>query len=292
MFFFNPTIKPTVAAATYSPSTNIVRLEIPCRFKAYTVRPGTYYYLSVIDDKRFWESHPFTVASVSDGQSPIKSFGEQVPLLDSDVAETEDQEDIKTNSKVLTFLIRPYDSFTGRLRDLAAAELPAPASMRVLVDGPYGHTQPLHLFDNVLFIVGGSGVVVPTSYLKALTGSNKRTKSIHIHWAVREPEFAADVLSYDMCEGLADGTFAIDLYFSAESERNISSSIPPQVSRHHRRPNARNIILAAAENAGEESLAVVACGPAKMADDARRAVIDVLEAFPCQIEYFEESFRW
>jgi hypothetical protein len=29
-----------------------------------------------------------------------------------------------------------------------------------------------------------------------------------------------------------------------------------------------------------------------MADDARRAVVEALDVFPCQLEYFEESFRW
>ncbi|KFG87192.1 hypothetical protein MANI_113140 [Metarhizium anisopliae] len=292
IIFFNPTIKPTVATATYNLSTNIVRLHVPCHFRAYKVRPGTYYYLSVIDDKRFWESHPFTVASVSDSHLPGKPFGEQAPLLESDVIGAEEQEMAKPNSKFLTFLIRPYDSFTARLKDLASEDSPQPASIRVLVDGPYGHSQPLHLFDHVLFVVGGSGVVVPMSYLKVLTGRNKQTTSTHIHWAIREPEFAAEVLSNDMAEALGDASFAIDLYFSAETERNIGANMPPKASRHYRRPNAAAIILAAAEDAGERTLAVVACGPAKMADDARRAVTEALDIFPCQMEYFEESFRW
>ncbi|KAK2594310.1 hypothetical protein QQS21_007955 [Conoideocrella luteorostrata] len=301
IFFFNPTLKPTVAAAIHSSSTNMVRLEIPCHFRAYKVKPGTYYYISIIDDKRFWESHPFTVASVSDGTaSATKTLGEQIPLLETDSMEAEAEDEAEdraaaktnTSSKLLTFLIRPYDSFTGRLRDLAAAEWPRPASMRVLVDGPYGHCQPLHLFDHVVFVVGGSGVVVPMSYLKILTGSQRKSKSVQLHWAVREPEFAAELMSSDMSDAVTDRSFSVDLYFSAETERNISVEIPSTVSRHYRRPNAREIITAAAESAGQDSLAVVACGPARMADDARRAVIEAMDRGLCQIEYFEESFRW
>ncbi|TWU76323.1 hypothetical protein ED733_005895 [Metarhizium rileyi] len=292
MFWFNPRMKLTVATATYNPSTNIVRLRIPCQSKAYKVRPGTYYYLSVIDDKRFWESHPFTVASVSDASSQKNIFGEQAPLLDSGAIDTEEQEVTNPSVKHLTFLIRPYDSFTARLRDLAAAEPPQPASMRVLVDGPYGHSQPLHRFDHVVFVVGGSGVVVPMSYIKVFRGRNRQTRSIHLHWATREAEFAADVLSNDMGEALGDGAFAFDLYFSADTGRNIDASIPSHVKRHYKRPDARTIILTAAEKAAGGSLAVVACGPAKMADDSRRAVTEALDIFPCQIEYFEESFRW
>jgi predicted ferric reductase len=292
MFFFNPTVKPTVCAAAYDSSTNIVRLQVPCHFRGYKVRQGTYYYLSVIDDKRFWESHPFTVASISDGISSLKAFGEQAPLLESDAVDVEEQEGAKTGSKLLTFLIRPYDGFTNRLKDLAASASPQPASIRVLVDGPYGHTQPLPRFDHVVFVVGGSGVVVPMSYLKVLTGGARKAKSVQIHWAVREPEFAADVLSNHMADALEDDSLAIDLYFSAETGSNISASVPSRAARHHGRPKSRDIITAAAQEAGERSLAVVACGPAKMADDARRAVVEALDVFPCQLEYFEESFRW
>ncbi|QPG95093.1 hypothetical protein C2857_007641 [Epichloe festucae Fl1] len=298
IFSLNPTLKPTVAAALYSSSANMVRLGIPCRFGAYKAKPGTYYYLSIIDDKRLWESHPFTVASVVDGNaSSTKTLGEQVPLLETDGTSAEGQQETETaktttSSQLLTFLIRPYDGFTGRLRDLAASEWPRPASVRVLVDGPYGHSQPLHMFDRVVFVVGGSGVVVPMSYLETLTGNNIQAKSIQLHWAVREPGFAAEVIANDMGDAVADETFHIDLYFSAETVSSIDIDLPAQVSCHYQRPSARQIVMAAAECAGQGSLAVVACGPARLADDARRSVIEAMDRGLCEIEYFEESFRW
>ncbi|KAG5982147.1 hypothetical protein E4U55_002253 [Claviceps digitariae] len=310
--FFNPSTKPTVAAALYSPETNIVRLEIPCRVQAYKAQPGTYYYLTILDDKRFWESHPFTVASVGDGSaSSTKTLCEQVPLLEpSDTAVAGDEHrDTATKTtpgvtKLLTFLIRPYDGFTGRLRDLAAAASPRPASMRVLVDGPYGHHQPLHLFDQVVFIVGGSGVVVPISYLQGLIGQGGQTnKSIQLHWAVREPAFAAEVLARDMSDALADndGSLSVDIYLSAGTPQPCSAhgdldSAAQKVTRHDQRLSARQIVMQAgaecAAGCQGRSLAVVACGPATLADDARRAVVEAMDRGLCEMEYFEERFRW
>ncbi|KAG5943448.1 hypothetical protein E4U53_007056 [Claviceps sorghi] len=311
--FFNPATKPTIATALYSPATNMVRLEIPCRVHAYKAQPGTYYYLTILDDKRFWESHPFTVASVGDGSgSSTKTFCEQAPLLEPDTGLTaEEDQDAATKTtpspkKLLTFLIRPYDGFTGRLRDLAAAASPRPASMRVLVDGPYGHHQPLHLFDQVVFIVGGSGVVVAISYLRGLVGQSRETnKSIQLHWAVREPEFAAQVLARDMSDAVADndGSLSIDIYFSAEPQPRSAhgDGLPAQIARHYQRPCARQIVMqaAAAAAAAECStgrqgrgLAVVACGPARLADDARQAVVEAMDRGLCEMEYFEEKFRW
>ncbi|KAG6010043.1 hypothetical protein E4U21_000485 [Claviceps maximensis] len=309
IIFFNPTTKATIAAAFYTPETNMVRLEIPCRVQAYKAQPGTYYFLTILDDKRFWESHPFTVASVGDGSaSSAKMRCEQVPLLESsDTVDTAEQHQ-EAVTKILTFLIRPYDGFTGRLRDLAAATSPRPASMRILVDGPYGHHQPLHLFDQVVFIVGGSGVVVAISYLQGLVSQSRDTndKSIQLHWAVREPAFAAEVLARDMSDAVCDndGSLSIDIYFSAETPPQLRSAVhddadssASQIARHYRRLSARQIVMQAAAECGadcrkERTLAVVACGPARLADDARRAVIEAMDGGLCEVEYFEEKFRW
>lgn len=297
---FNPTIKPTTATVSYDESTNMLRVEVPCRFPLFKYSPGKFCYLSVMSDARFWESHPFTIASVTDVRvvPGSKLQDEQVPLLGADGIEVDDQEPATTTARTkcttLTFLIRPYDSFTARMRDLAAAEWPHRATPQVLVDGPYGHSHPLQMFDHVVFIVGGSGVVSPLSYLKRLTGPKRRTKSVQIHWAVREPEFAAEVVLNDMRKAVEDSAFSIDLYFSTESQRNVHvGGVPSDVTSHYkRRPDARHIIISAADRADNDSLAVVACGPARMADDARNSVIEAMDRGLCDIDYFEESFRW
>jgi 8-oxo-dGTP pyrophosphatase MutT (NUDIX family) len=59
------------------------------------------------------------------------------------------------------------------------------------------------------------------------------------------------------------------------------------------RPDVDAAVREAAEEAGTSgSLAVMACGPAQMADDARRACVRALGRGYRGIAYFEESFKW
>lgn len=292
---FNPNFWRTLASATFNESSNIIRVSIPWGTSLYKPAPGTYYYIHVLNGPRFWESHPFTVASVLDNsQTASKLLGEQVPLLESGDMEpcssAADDQGIEEDNCSMTFLIRPYDGFTSRLRDMAAKGWPSKAPLRVLVDGPYGHTQPFHLFDNVVFLVGGSGIVVALSYLQLLTGA-RSPKSVQIHWAVREPEFALEVLERDIGDALGSSNLSIDIHLTSYP-RDGSRDWPSQVNIHSGRIDAPSIISSVKGNAVGESLAVVACGPAQMADAARKTVTNMLSSGTTRIEYFEESFQW
>ncbi|PCD20928.1 hypothetical protein FGRA07_05080 [Fusarium graminearum] len=294
---FNPKLWDTWATSIYHPTSNIVRLVIPYSSSLYKPAPGTFYYIHVLNGPRCWESHPFTVAAVTDeGQRGAKVLGEQVPLLESAASEqTSDadaSQDMFSDSKIMTFLIRPYDGFTSRLRDTASAEWPKNVSQRVLVDGPYGHTQPLHTFDNVIFVVGGSGIVVPLSYLQLLTSGASSPRSVKIHWAVREPAFALDVLKTDIADALGSANLSVEIHLTTHTPQDELQEWPSQVTLRRGRIDAAAVVTRASDIVDGESLAVVACGPARMADDARRMVSDLLKRGVRGVEYFEESFQW
>ena len=51
----------------------------------------------------------------------------------------------KAPTQSMVLIIRPYDGFTSRLQK---HENP-----RVLIEGPYGFTRPLHTFSSVLFVL-------------------------------------------------------------------------------------------------------------------------------------------
>jgi len=59
-----------------------------------------------------------------------------------------------------------------------------------------------------------------------------------------------------------------------------------------RRPDVYAKVHEAARDARQERLAVVACGPAGMADQARSACVGMLGRGFRGVEYFEESFKW
>ncbi|KAF9876870.1 ferric reductase like transmembrane component [Colletotrichum karsti] len=299
---FNPKFWNTFALATYDANSNIVRLSIPYSTSAYEPKPGTYYYLHVLSDKRFWESHPFTMACTTTNTQHNRKFSsEQTPLLvagehdHADLAAEPTSEQPRNGFPSMTFLIRPYDSFTGRLREAASADWPRPARLRVLVEGPYGHTQPFSDFDDLLFIVGGSGVVVPLAHLAKLTRVSSRARSIKIIWAVRELSFAADVLRQDFEDAFESGKLSVDVYVtqsSLASNAERPEEWPEQVRLLHGRPDVREEILDATTAAEKSRLAVVACGPNVMADDARKGVVEMLGRGYSRIEYFQESFNW
>ena len=493
---FNPLFWTTRAKATYDPNSNIVRLVVPYTSSLYQPKPGTYYYLHVLNDKRFWESHPFSVASVAalnksvgsggigDGDSddatavagkqqrsqpPAVELYDQSDILnergdhdnddgdnnnnsnnnnnnnnnnnddndDEDVGSVDSPTTLETSesagllfngnygstqshnpyherpssshtaatshsmasssavpppahaASAMTFLIRPYDGFTGRLRDKAAAaanpgyssvdcsagfapNYPAPANLRVLVDGPYGHAQRFDDdYDSLLYVVGGSGIAVPMAQITGMgheftlaPNRHRRLKRVHIVWALREAEFAAEVLREDLRDvlrndGVASGgaKVTLDIHLTrskpfvigdavvddavlAEDEgeeegeddeddddnddnevvsrpsvtishrpskdrpRSINDSpfetpLPRAVRVLYERPDVRGEVEIAAKrgrngpNAANRRLAVIASGPGRMVDEARRAVVDVL-GLPgtSSIDYLEESSQW
>jgi predicted ferric reductase len=290
---FNLRFWDTWASATYDPSSNMVRLVIPHSTSFYQPQPGSFYYLHVLSDRRFWESHPFTMAySTGHRRRPSKDSTEDTPLMQQDDAISLARDAGETPS--MTFLVRPYDGFTGRLKDAAASSWPSPAPLRVLVEGPYGHTQPFDTFENVLFVVGGSGIAVPLAYLAALVSSS-RTRTIRIVWAVREVALAEDVLARDV-GALAESPKVSFRVFVTHRDMpggdELRRAFPDAASVTHYRPDVAGEVAEAVREAGAQSLAVVACGPARMADDARRAVVEAQADATPRIEYFEESFTW
>ncbi|RYP05445.1 hypothetical protein DL764_003794 [Monosporascus ibericus] len=311
---FNLRFWNTKAEATYDKDANIVRLSVPCGTSLYRPGPGTFYYLHMLNDVRFWESHPFTVASVralrdsdttKDTRQDCEVVEEGTTLLPRATTTNgngprpvSEQGGPQRADSTMYFLIRPYDSSTRRLARAAAASWPHPASLRVIVEGPYGHTKPLHRFESVLFVAGGSGIVVPVSYLEALGGdAASRTRRVHVVWAVRESAFASSVLREDprdSCDGL---DLSLDVYVTTGEGGGGDAGRLAEVAKRFRvlrgRPYVRGEVEDAVRELGDRgSLAVVACGPARMADDARKAVVSMVGRGRPRIEYFEESFNW
>ncbi|KAG9253709.1 ferric reductase like transmembrane component-domain-containing protein [Emericellopsis atlantica] len=285
----------TQADVWYNDAADMVRIEVPLEKSWYGVRPGTYYYLSVLDDACFWESHPFTVASVTlagDEKRPgLLETGESSPLLSAanDDGFTSGVKNVRGD--FVTFLVRPYDSFTGRLKRRAEMASPKSVKLKLVVDGPYGGTLPLEKFDEVVFVVGGSGIVVPISYLEVLVASmeGKRASKVAIHWAVRQAGFATEVLQRDLLAAATSSNISLSVYHTGSDSTTRLESDP--VAWYNARINATRTVEEALA-AGEGSIVVVACGPARMADAARQATVKGMGRSDRRIEYFKESFQW
>ncbi|PHH92544.1 hypothetical protein CDD83_6942 [Cordyceps sp. RAO-2017] len=292
---FNPLRIYADAYASFSAETNIVRLNVSIGKGTYKVRPGTYYYLTLLEDAHFWESHPFSVASVS--SHSLKSTDELSPLLTAERPRRLEAGDGSgpgrrgRGGKQMTFLIRPYNGFTKRLKRLASDEPSSPVRLRVFVEGPYGHTTALDRYDRVVFLAGGSGVSVFLSYQRLLAGSGS---AVQLHWAVREPAFATEVLATDMDEDwIGREDFSVDLYVPASMPATDAADGRPRAGvRHHAtRLDVDTVVQTAVAAAGRgQRLCVVACGPSSIKDETRAAVVAALRGAECRLDFVEESW--
>ncbi|KAM0546736.1 hypothetical protein ACHAPJ_010664 [Fusarium lateritium] len=291
---FSPLFWKAKALITYNENAHMIRVVVPVSSSLYTIEPGTFYYLMVLNKWNFWESHPFTVASVSGpGKYSAGALEESSPLLrPASISSQEINGESEKLQREMSFLIRPYDSFTGRLKQYAEADQPKPATVRVAIDGPYGKVLPLHQFNKVVFIVGGSGIAVPISYLEKLTISSTRPKLVEIHWAVRQSALAVDILDHELNDALYNEQVKINVYVTgADSTRSGDEAMYRLAEWRYKRLDVEGIVERAL-GTGEGSLAVVTSGPARMADESRSAVAArTTDSLP-HIEYFEESFQW
>ncbi|KAL1890514.1 hypothetical protein Sste5346_008182 [Sporothrix stenoceras] len=175
-------IQTTKATVTYHEAANILTVDVvPGNAKIFP-GPGQHYFLYQPLTIVGWENHPFTLAWWNQTSSSSST--------DDDLH--------------LQFWVRPYDGWTKKLVKQCKAKggstlTTAPA---MLLEGPYGKAEPLHTFDQVLLVAGGSGIAGVLPYLLdyvrrvergAAAGANgkvpTRTRNITIVWADRSEAF-------------------------------------------------------------------------------------------------------
>ncbi|KAM3452367.1 hypothetical protein NHJ6243_009394 [Beauveria neobassiana] len=260
------------ARASYSQAADIVQVSVPVEW--YSLRkpkPGTFFYLTVLSDvKSRLQSHPFTVAAVVT-KPPVQAEERTALLAPTHRDDGNGKTQTAIGSALIEFLIRPYNGFTAQLRELALDT----KQFKVLVEGPYGTSHPLHTYNHVVFIVGGTGIVTPISYMSRLIGNSRRKPVVDLHWAVREPAFANMVLEHYLGEALRADNIEVTLHASRSID--LQPLFSESVSQRMGRPAIPAIIAAAATAAGRGRLAVVACGPEGILDDARLGVLCLVD---------------
>ncbi|RMZ67861.1 ferric reductase like transmembrane component [Pyrenophora seminiperda CCB06] len=290
----------TDAVVTYDSDSNLIRMEVDGSSNLVAPKPGTYYYIHVLDNVLYaHQNHPFTLAYISSdvdtpSTTPLPPLMERSSPL-SPFSDAGDQLEVLLPSNTsnappkLVFLIRPYDGFTSRIKSHC---LLYPTKLRVLIEGPYGHTIPLQNFTNILFVVGGTGIAVPLSHLARILSSSSPVQNVKIIWAIREHSFLA-VAFRDFCGLLSDDRLELEVHVTREEAKDdVLGEDMKNVRIMTHRPDVHTAIEEAARDAGQQSLAIVACGPALMADQARQASVRLLGKGYRDVEYFEESFKW
>ncbi|KAI9802502.1 MAG: hypothetical protein M1825_002887 [Sarcosagium campestre] len=131
----------------------------------FTWRPGSHAFVNV-PRLRYFQSHPFTIASVGDD---LDQLGHQ---------------------KTVRFLIRPKSGFTKALfaeakKSEGQGRRRRTKDVTAYVDGPYGSVPDFNAYDRVILIAAGSGVtfILPIAVSLVRRG---QIKSLQFIWSVRD----------------------------------------------------------------------------------------------------------
>lgn len=298
----------TPAVVSYSEETGMIRLQVYPSIVSEKQTPGRYYFL-YFGGSRFWQSHPFSLAGHSRELNetaalaqPLDTSEKKGANLSSQAVEPTDS----TGKPYLTFLIRPRDGVTRRLRDLATTKgSSGRCRLGVAIEGPYGASAEIRRFNDVLFVAGGSGITAILPYIRTLFEDNQKESqvpNVRLAWTVRHEGFARDVLSNDLnlteASPQASEKLSLEIFITSNSTGSETTSLSDpngQYSPDSRFKEGRPDINSIVQNfvgGAKGSAAVFVCGPGKMADDTRLAVIRHGKNSSKHVELFEEMYGW
>lgn len=310
----------TQATASYDAEHDIIRLTVFPSFHL-AVQPGQYYFLYFPTLLKGFGNHPFTLAgwvqsgdritrgslstsspgSISSGEKNMKEVGTQQvithgrPSVDGDLG-------IQAHRTQLEFLVRPQKGLTGSLKNKIIKQGGKLSQMRILLEGPYGMSHPLHDYDTILFIAGGTGISPVLGYLQSLrvlSQNRSVTQKLYVAWASRHESFVSEVLNRELRVARVSTDTQVDVFVTSgkgDGAALLSDGLTERISVHYGRPNAYKLVTALVNDDAPhntESIAVFVCGPAGLSDDTRYAVKTIIGKRPgSKIDYYEEEFGW
>ncbi|KIW09798.1 hypothetical protein PV08_11899 [Exophiala spinifera] len=342
----------TKALATYNKDGDFVRLEIVPGSDFLKPGPGQHYYLYQPLKWKGWENHPFTLAAYEtigragaaaevetnvtkeaiekEIQAHPESSGSDTPTRSISVRSQHDVTAFPdaVGRQKLTFIVRPFGSWTRRLKEECLKSPDGVIAPKIFIEGPYGERSPLLSFETVVFIVGGSGIAGALPYMQQHikakeqggedAGDGKKlttiTRDIHFIWTTRQSTMIRDVAARELQPMLGrddvhfhlHATSGKEAIHGSDSDSQASAvvetrKLAPVISAREKinitygRPDIKasiSEIIEEVNDAGSKGgrIAILTCGPAAMADDARAAVHAALKQGKRGVEYFEETF--
>lgn len=308
-------LRHTKVHAVYNQDHDIIRLTFTPSYHRQP-KPGAHYYLHFPFIPRAIGNSPFTMSGWSKGglRSPGSSVFNQsvsrnqekgnLPSTEVEVnSESNGSLESKDGPTKIHFVIRPYKGLTAHLRNYIMKAASGSREISAFIEGPYGETAPVFQYNTIIFITGGSGVSAVLPYMQQylhpeLSGTSRSTatKRIRVVWTTREQAFVRDVIDRELAAASSNPNVKLDLYVTGPSPKPVKKEeldldrFPGHVDLHYSRPDLQTIVRQEV-NESVGSVAILACGPARLADDARRAAVDMTGA-GYEIGYFEEAFGW
>ncbi|KFZ12368.1 hypothetical protein V502_07118 [Pseudogymnoascus sp. VKM F-4520 (FW-2644)] len=324
----------TMSTATYSKEADLIRLEVVPGSESLKPKPNQHYFLYQPLKWRGWENHPFTLAGWEkiEDDGPIISNTKSSPTTETTTNDNVSLESASidspsnfrselTNSAQLQlqgrykflFYVRPSTGWTKRLRDECIKHASGPLKTHILLEGPYGETTPLHHFENIVLLAGGTGIAGVLPYLKEhiarLAQGTTVTNSITLVWAAKQAAVLHDLAARELATVLKREDIKASFHATSnrkfgrvdrnmnDTVKNAEDDLAVELDVIYSRPDVRGKVLEVVQEVREAGsqgrrIAVLVCGPAGMADEARGAVHVALKSGMRGVEYIEESFGW
>ncbi|AQZ10312.1 (ZYRO0G07392g) [Zygosaccharomyces parabailii] len=245
--------------------TDLIKMKVPKPHNWHS-QPSQYVFIYFLRPTICWQSHPFTFIDMGDELLVV----------------------IRAKKGATEFVRKELVRQGGR------------TSVKVLIEGPYGLSAPLHRFNQSLFLCGGSGLPGPLAYALKMGQSlaQEPNKSLHIVVVTR----GLDILQayMDLLARLKYLNVDLQIYLTGSHKPSYGSidSTEKQVfdhidfaTIHRRRPDVGSIIKSLVQDS--PSLAICCCGPPTFVDMTRNLAADMALNNPTnRAEYFEEYQTW
>ncbi|KAK0463606.1 ferric reductase like transmembrane component-domain-containing protein [Desarmillaria tabescens] len=295
----------------------VMRLDVYLP-KDVRIRPGQFAHLR-FPEVRYMESHPFSIAannhcdSVEGKVSGYKHGNRTHDTEWSPLIPSEERTECSSH-KAVSFIIRPYDGMTRPLYELLAAKesVNRSISVKVYMEGPYGHEHDLKEHTSVLLLAGGVGISFTLPYLlnwSTIVALRENKPKLRAVWIVRSLMEVDSVL--DLLESLdGEAKESVEIWYTGQEEdleaHAEASAAPslwvPWIPRvRFGRPRMEEL-TSQALNVGEiesPSLGLLgsyvcllwrsACGPGGMLDHCRFVVERMMFPTAARIHYVEEA---
>ncbi|KAG5932083.1 hypothetical protein E4U53_001493 [Claviceps sorghi] len=287
------------AIASFDQDANIIRLRVSAPSGVSRQTPGQYYFVSVVG-WHFWQNHPFTVAGRSDGvantTSPVKAIEKEYAGNASPTGAAAPDVESLSDRPNMTFMIRPRSGMTRRLRELLCKNGGSgPQKLKLVLEGPYGTAANVERYQRLLFIAGGTGITAVMPYIRGLLEDDPGRRgrpTVRLVWAAPQEKFIRLVVEQHL--GSLQRTCSLEkleLDFYVTSSK-VGAEKSHDLQCKYARPDIDALVQQFVQQTADGIAGVFVCGPGRMADDARKAVVRHAKATSGHVDLFEETYEW
>ena len=275
-------------------SNETLRIVVP-KPKWWKTIPGGYAFIYFLRPSCFWQSHPFT-------------FTEH-----------------PTDPNQVVLYCKVKGGVTHGLYQYLAKFPEQNATIKVILEGPYGERAPVDRCDQAVYIAGGNGI--PGIYSEAVEAAKKqknKNQVIKLHWIIREYKslmwfheeltylkntnvktivYVTNPISTAFKKDLKNvvaPTESSDEEQKKEESTDMSDNVSLDTFRSEfdhvefkeGRPDLNKLIVDEIEES-VGSTAFVACGHPAMVDDVRYSVAENVDKFPKKrVDFYEQVEVW